>query len=870
MSQPAALLDDRQIVTAMCNRESRGLAAAYDTYANRLYAYSCTILHDRDSAADAVQDAFLIAGQRITELRDPTRLRPWLYAIVRNRCLREVRDTKRLVGAEEADELPDESVDLDAGLRREQQRKLIADAAGGLNSRDREVLELSLRHGLDGAELAAALGVKPNHAHALVSRAREQLERALSVVLVSRMGRQHCIVLDQILDGWDGGLTPLWRKRIGRHIDGCPACGGTKAREVRASSLLGVTPIVALPAAVREGLLHAATDPQLAIHHGQLAADAGRFDGAGFPRSTRLARHAGLATKPLPLVRTTAAAAVIGGLVIALHSPATVPVSPASATLHAAADSAATEPQPAQNGPVVQGRPVMQGRPVVQVRPTAATPLAPTALIPEVRGLTEERARESVRNAGFTVGVVTVAGPSSTTPGRVVGQLPAPRTVAVPGTGVDITLAGRDRPVVDSNPGPECPDGTELIGGQCRDPQPLCRSERTSDRPWPWGFKDEHSRDCWPLTGCDGRWQSVSDNDCLPPCSDAGSTDRHGGDRRNAHCPPPCKSDIHGDSDRHGCQPVCQDSECRPVCPTAARLSPILGCRPVTPPPGCGDHSNGNGDRCTVEPIIPLPVTRPVDPGCPADGDTTGLVRRHCSGSKPTVPVKVKNPSGAQPTCPSGSSTRGDGGDHDNGCSDKQSDNPVVGTPGGTDPGSACDQKRHRAGDGCRPDSRSGSREVDPAQPTVPVCGPGRRPVQGTCRPGFVAPPEAQHPSTQRSDSPKPTTQRPDSPCGSGHSGHADGCGRNADEPAKPMNPPAFDGQQRQPNALTPPTRTPGPTRTTKAAGTTSGTQLTYPGQKLAPHPQATPTTPTTHPRQPATSCPGGRQKKGGICTPAN
>jgi DNA-directed RNA polymerase specialized sigma24 family protein len=41
---------------------------------------------------------------------------------------------------------------------------LIAEAAGGLSDRDREVLELSYRHGLAGPELAEALGVTPDNA----------------------------------------------------------------------------------------------------------------------------------------------------------------------------------------------------------------------------------------------------------------------------------------------------------------------------------------------------------------------------------------------------------------------------------------------------------------------------------------------------------------------------------------------------------------------------------------------------------------------------------------------------------------------------------------------------------------------------------
>ena len=51
------------------------------------------------------------------------------------------------------------------------------------------------------------LGVSRNHAHTLLSRAREQLETCLAVLLVGRAGRGECDELDTMLAGWDGRLT---------------------------------------------------------------------------------------------------------------------------------------------------------------------------------------------------------------------------------------------------------------------------------------------------------------------------------------------------------------------------------------------------------------------------------------------------------------------------------------------------------------------------------------------------------------------------------------------------------------------------------------------------------------------------------------
>src|ERR1039458_8502650 len=82
---------------------------------------------------------------------------------------------------------------------------------------ERQPVDLSLRHVLDGADLAAVLGVSRNRAHALVSSARGQLEKALGVLLVARTGRRACPVLDGLLADGDGRLTAHTRKEISRH-----------------------------------------------------------------------------------------------------------------------------------------------------------------------------------------------------------------------------------------------------------------------------------------------------------------------------------------------------------------------------------------------------------------------------------------------------------------------------------------------------------------------------------------------------------------------------------------------------------------------------------------------------------------------------
>ena len=66
---------------------------------------------------------------------------------------------------------------------------LISEAAGGLSDRDRSILELTYRHGLDGPDLAQALSVSPANATKMVQRLRDTVERALGALLVARRVR---------------------------------------------------------------------------------------------------------------------------------------------------------------------------------------------------------------------------------------------------------------------------------------------------------------------------------------------------------------------------------------------------------------------------------------------------------------------------------------------------------------------------------------------------------------------------------------------------------------------------------------------------------------------------------------------------------
>jgi RNA polymerase sigma factor (sigma-70 family) len=401
-------MEDPEVVAAIVAGDPAGLAEAYDKYAAPLHSYCRSMLREPADAADAVQDTFLVATAKLRSLRDPGKLRAWLYAVARNECLRRQRAGKTLSALDEAADLPAQTAEMGIAMERAELQEMIRAAIDGLNPSERDVIELSLVAELEGDELADALGVSRNHAHAQLSRARSQLERSLGALIVARTGRKACPDLGIVLAGWDGQMTVLMRKRISRHIEHCEVCGERKRRELTPALFASAMPIVALFPGFREHLLRLLADrsPAGLAHRLTVANRAGSFGPNGFPKPItppgaapwhRVLHHphavlAGTATSVM-------AAGAIAAVVIAgpHHSPSAPGA--AGGSTHSAAS-----PSPAHGGPPSHG-----GTGSV---PSASTPGGTTA--PEA--FRSKGALGASGSASATTNPAPAAGSSSSTP----------------------------------------------------------------------------------------------------------------------------------------------------------------------------------------------------------------------------------------------------------------------------------------------------------------------------------------------------------------------------------------------------------------------------------------------------------------------
>jgi RNA polymerase sigma factor (sigma-70 family) len=499
---------DSEVVAAIVAGDPGGLAEAYDRYATPLLAYCRSLLREPADAADVVQDTFVIAASRLAGLRDQDRLRPWLYAVARNECYRRMRTTAANATAplDTMPDVTDASASPEAGgaVGRAELRALLRSAVRGLSTSDQDLIELQLRQGLEIADIAAMLGVSRNHAHALLSRARGQLETSLGALLVARAGREDCAALSALLEGWDGQLTVLMRKRINRHIEGCSVCGERKRRELAPALLLGLAPLAALPiAAMPAGLraqvlkLASSDAPEAVAHRSLVVQRAVAFGQNGFPKPLNPPKSPWWRTRQVQVAAGGAAAAAVAatvvGVALAGSSPGRHPGQAAlaqglpSASSFSGASGTGPGPQsqrpqptgsahgvlPTSPGPAAGGGPTSTAGSAVS--PTGAgSPSASRSARPSAHPApTSSRAPAPTPSSGTTMGPnspapSTSAAPSASPSSKPPPPPPAAGTLSVSPTSILLSVGSSASLTLTASNGPVSWSITEsgaLIGG---------------------------------------------------------------------------------------------------------------------------------------------------------------------------------------------------------------------------------------------------------------------------------------------------------------------------------------------------------------------------------------------------------------------
>ncbi|GGL49926.1 hypothetical protein [Planomonospora parontospora] len=235
-----------------------------DRYGAALLDYTSLWLNDADRATETVRTTLTLAHHNAHRLTAPGHLRAWLYALARHQAAHP--DDGHAFSTGPLPAVPGHVTPPPAEPATEPSitgARLAYDALSALDRRDRELLELHLRHRLEAGELAALFGQDPAAITTTLTTAADLVEAWASAI--RQAGRQHptCPGAAALARDWITAPSRGTRTKIRSHVGRCPTCAKAANLTVDATALLQHLPIAPLTPRARARILQPAapTDP---------------------------------------------------------------------------------------------------------------------------------------------------------------------------------------------------------------------------------------------------------------------------------------------------------------------------------------------------------------------------------------------------------------------------------------------------------------------------------------------------------------------------------------------------------------------------------------------------------------------------------
>ena len=146
-------MDDKEAIKKCLAGEKESFSFLVERYQNEAFSHAAAILGNIEDARDAVQDAFLDAFRSLEKFDSSRRFYPWLYTILRNRCLKIMLVQKKLTKIEPGIlAMPQDEVSR-------ANTELVETALLELTPQEREILTLKHLDGLSYENIAERLDI---------------------------------------------------------------------------------------------------------------------------------------------------------------------------------------------------------------------------------------------------------------------------------------------------------------------------------------------------------------------------------------------------------------------------------------------------------------------------------------------------------------------------------------------------------------------------------------------------------------------------------------------------------------------------------------------------------------------------------------
>jgi RNA polymerase sigma-70 factor (ECF subfamily) len=185
MSETITLLGpDPEKETALARAVIEGVPGSIDEllslFRHKVLQYSYLTCRQRDDAEEVAQETMLLAYRHLHTLRDPSRVRAWMFRIARNACLLSRRKSKFEPSREDAlATVKDTAANPEGQVLRDEVKQQLEEAMDLLTHGQRTVFLLREFEKMSTEETAEALEVSTAVVKTRLSRARRILRHKL-------------------------------------------------------------------------------------------------------------------------------------------------------------------------------------------------------------------------------------------------------------------------------------------------------------------------------------------------------------------------------------------------------------------------------------------------------------------------------------------------------------------------------------------------------------------------------------------------------------------------------------------------------------------------------------------------------------------
>ena len=159
------------------DRDITAFSELYSFYSEDMYRFALYMLNSKEDAEDAVQETVITAFKQLSNLRDDSLFKSWLFKILSNQCKSQLKKNKK-----NPDLLPEDDYIFlieDESVSSEFTSIELVEALKSLTPPDGQIVLLSIIGGFKSDELSKIYNLSPSTIRSKQKRALEKLRKVL-------------------------------------------------------------------------------------------------------------------------------------------------------------------------------------------------------------------------------------------------------------------------------------------------------------------------------------------------------------------------------------------------------------------------------------------------------------------------------------------------------------------------------------------------------------------------------------------------------------------------------------------------------------------------------------------------------------------